>query len=84
MRYFKATENGIILTISRGELPTGEEITKKEYDEIMSAIQSCPHRAGYGYRLKTDLTWEEYEKEPIPEEDPDSEETLSIILGGAS
>lgn len=82
MRYFKSTtDDGIILTIGKGELPTGEEITRSEYEEIMSAIQSCPHREGYGYRLKTDLTWEEYELPPLPEEDPDPEEALAILLG---
>lgn len=82
MRYFKTTKNGIIYTIGKGELATGEEITEGEYNEILAVIKSCPHRQGYGYRLMDDLTWEEYELPPVTEEDPSSDEALSILLGG--
>lgn len=82
MRYYKVVENGTILTIGKGLIQIGTEITENEYNSIMAVIQSCPRREGYTYRLKTDLTWEEHEKEPLPEEDPDSEEALSILLGG--
>ena len=35
------------------------------------------------YRLKTDLTWEQYEKEtPAEEEELTAEEALDILLGG--
>jgi len=82
MKYYVATNNGYILSVSKGELPTGDEITQEQYEGIMSAIQSCPRREGYTYLLKTDLTWEEHEKEPTPEEDPTPEEALEILLGG--
>lgn len=80
MRYYKVISNEYILAIGTGN--GGEEITKAEYNEILSVIQSRPNN-GYGYRLKTDLTWERYEL-PI-EEDPEltEEETLDILLGGA-
>ena len=42
----------------------GTEITKTEYDEIMAVIQSRPNGEGKGYRLRTDLTWEEYDLPP--------------------
>ena len=36
------------------------EITDEEYNNILSVIRSAPHEDGKGYRLKTDLTWEEF------------------------
>ena len=82
MKYYALIDNGYIMSVSKGDLPLGNEITEERYDEIISAVQSCPRRAGYAYRLKVDLTWEEREKEPLPEEDPDPAEALSILLGG--
>lgn len=80
MRYYKQIENDYIVAIGTGN--GGTEITSEEYDNIMSIIKSVPHEDGKGYRLKTDLTWEEYEEEPMPiEEEPSAEELLSIIIG---
>lgn len=76
MNYYKVTSNDYILGIGTGDV--GESINESEYNEIISAINSSPHREGYGYRLKTDLTWEEYEKpEPDPEPDPEPEKASS-------
>ena len=65
----------------------GTEITKTEYDSILSAIQSRPSESGKGYRLKTDLTWEAYDLPPEPEPSDDDElsdtAALNILLGGA-
>lgn len=60
------------------------EITGSEYDELISVFKQKPHSEGKGYRLKTDLTWEEYDL-PVPSEDDEisDEEALSIIMGGA-
>lgn len=76
-------DSGYIVGI--GENIGGEEITASEYDEILSVIRSKP--AGTettDYRLREDLTWEEYEIEP-PEENPDIDDTeaFDIIFGGA-
>lgn len=82
---FKIVENGYICGIGVGN--TGIEITDAEYNEIASAIQTKPEEtAEIGYRLKIDLTWESYEKEPQPDpedEDVPDSEALSILLGGA-
>jgi hypothetical protein len=82
---FKIVENGYICGIGVGNI--GIEITEAEYNEIVSAIQTKPEEtATIGYRLKTDLTWESYEKEPQPDpedEDVPDSEALKILLGGA-
>lgn len=58
------------------------EITDEEYNNILSVIHLAPHEDGKNYRLKTDLTWEEYDVEPIEvEEEPSAEELLNIITG---
>lgn len=80
MRYYKQIENDYIVAIGTGF--GGTEITEEEYDNILSIIKSTPSSDGKGYRLKTDLTWEEYNVEPIEvEEEPSAEELLSIITG---
>lgn len=64
MRYYMMTESGYITGIGTGG--GGEEITAAEYEEILTAIRNKPTGSEtVGYRLKTDLTWEPYEKEPV-------------------
>ena len=86
MRYYKQLSDNYILAIGTGN--DGEEITEDEYNEIMAIIQSRPTAEGKGYRLKTDLTWEEYDLPPVPEPSDDDEistdEALNILLGGAT
>ena len=86
MRYNKQTSNNYILAIGTGY--GGTEITEAEYNEIMAIIQNRPTAEGKGYRLKTDLTWEEYGLPPVPEPSDDDEistdEALNILLGGAT
>lgn len=66
MRYYKHIENDYVLYIGTG--PGGEEITAEEYENILTIIKSRPAaEVGYGYRLKTDLTWELYELPPVEE-----------------
>ena len=85
MRYYKQTFDNYILVIGTGA--GGTEITETEYNDIMAIIQSCPNVEGKGYRLKTDLTWEEYdlppEPEPSDEDEISTDEALNILLGGA-
>lgn len=81
MRYYIQKDDEYIYGIGTGE--SGEEITETEYNELLTIIRNRPVREGYGYRLKTDLTWEGYETPPEPDE-PDAEELLNIILGGES
>ena len=84
MRYYKLIENGYIIAIGTGGA-TGTEIMSAEYDDIMSLIQNKPTETEtIKYRLKTDLTWEQYEVEPEPPSDEiDDSEALEILLGGA-
>lgn len=82
MKFFKTIIDGYIASIGTGSGLT--EITEEEYSEILAVIQQKPQDTDtIGYRLKSDLTWESYEHEPSPEADPDAEEALAILLGGA-
>ncbi len=85
MRYWKATENGYIVTVGTGGSGAGE-ITKEEYTKIRDAMFAMPPPPkGYSYHLREDMTWEMYELPP-KEKDPDPElsdaEALAIIVGG--
>ncbi len=82
MSYAKIIENGYIVGFGTGIV--GNEITEAEYNEILSAFQNRPHAEGKGYRMKEDLTWEEYDL-PVPSEDDEitNDEAFSIIMGGA-
>ena len=86
MRYYKQTSNNYIIAIGTGY--GGMKISEAEYNEIMAIIQNRPAAEGKGYRLKTDLTWEEYDLPPEPEPSDEDElsdtEALNILLGGAS
>ncbi len=85
MRYYKQITDNYILAIGTGY--GGEEITETEYNSIMSIIQSHPQAEGKGYRLKTDLTWEEYDLPVVEVSDDDeisNDEALDILLGGAT
>lgn len=87
MRYYMQIESDCITAIGAG--PGGTEITETEYNDILAIIRSCPTPpSGKGYRLKTDLTWEEYDLPPEPEPSDEDElseaEALDILLGGAT
>lgn len=86
MRYYKLTGSDYLMAIGTGL--GGTEITESEYNNILSIIRSRPTPpAGYSYRLKADLTWEQYELPPEPEPSDTDEitddEAMAIILGGA-
>lgn len=80
MRHFKIIDNDYIIAIGTGA--SNEEITEEEYTEILTAIHNKPAaRDGYDYRLKTDLTWEEYEvTDPVPDEEDASPEDYQQAL----
>lgn len=84
MKYCEQASNSYIIVIGTGTGNT--KIPKSEYNEIIVAIQNHPQSDGKGYRLKTDLTWEEYdlppEPEPSDEDELSNDEALNIILGG--
>lgn len=76
MRQYKTVSGGYLVSIGIGI--NGEEITNKEYCEILSIIRNKPKaREGFGFRLKTDLTWEEYALPPIEPNPPTDEEALT-------
>ena len=85
MRYYKQISGAYIITIGVGL--DGTEIAEDEYNEILSTIQNRPQAEGKGYKLKTDLTWEEYDlpstPEPLDEDEISDTEALDIILGGS-
>lgn len=74
MRYYKVIdEDGYIISIGKGN--GNDEITKEEYDHILSVIHSRPvAEEGYNYKLRTDLTWELCEIPPVAEEDTEATE----------
>ena len=87
MRYYKLTGSDYLMAIGTGL--GGTEITESEYNNILSIIRSRPTPpAGYAYRLKADLTWEQYELPPEPEPSDTDEitddEAMAIRLGGAT
>lgn len=84
MRFYKQISDNYILSIGTGY--GNDEISEQEYNEIMSVIRSCPNEDGKGYRLRTDLTWEEYDLPPVVLSDDDelsTDEVMDILLGGA-
>lgn len=81
MKYYKFIDDGYIISIGTGGM--GDEISEDEYLAIKAVIARKPaDTEASGYRLKTDLTWEEY---PIDPPDPDPEiddlELLEILMG---
>ena len=85
MRYYKILQDDYILSVGKGA--GGEDLTESEYTQILDSIRNKPTAPdGYGYRLKSDLTWERLELPVSPEDaDPDltDAEALAIILRGA-
>ena len=86
MRYYKQIIDNYLTAIGTG--PGNTEITEAEYNQILSIIQNRPQSEDKGYKLKTDLTWEEYDLPPEPEPSDEDElsdaEALNILLGGAT
>lgn len=88
MRYAKHISDEYIVGVGTGN--GGTEITREEYDEILTIIAEQPTpREGFGYLLRTDLTWEEYELPPVEdpdpvEEAPTTEEMMEAIQEGVN
>ena len=70
MAFFKNVSDCYILAIGTGA--GGEDITEAEYNTLMATIQNRPKaEPGWGYRLKTDLTWELVEVPILEDEEVD-------------
>ena len=78
--FYKQDADGYIIAVGTGG---GTEITEEEYNTILSVIHSKPQGTETtDYRLREDLTWEEYPIDP-PDPDPDIDdaELLDILMG---
>ena len=88
MNAYIISENGYVKRVEASNCGSGQKITEAEYNEILEIIQNRPIADGKGYRLKTDLTWEEYDLPPEPEPSDEDElsdtQALNILLGGAT
>lgn len=82
MRHYKYIENGCIVMVGTGN--GGVEITAGEYRAILDTLRNKPTPPdGFDYRLKTDLTWEQYKLPPVdPDPELTAEEVMEIIAGG--
>ena len=83
MRFYEIIQDGYILAIGTGN--GGTEITESEYNAILDIIHTKPAATETtDYRLKTDLTWEQYAVDPPdPDPDIDDSELLDILMGVA-
>lgn len=82
MRFCKYVSGGYIIGIGTGN--GGTEITETEYNQILDIIRNKPAATETtDYRLRTDLTWEEYEIQSQPYEptDADKAEAYDILTG---
>ena len=69
MRKYKDIKNEIIIAVGEG-VRNGITISDEEYKEILLIIKNKPTAPdGYGYRLRTDLTWEMYKMPEQTEDD---------------
>ena len=83
MKYYELNVNGYIISV--GDSRCGTEITAERYAAVLDALRIKPPRTETtDYRLRVDLTWEEYPVDP-PDPDPeiDDAELLNILMGGA-
>lgn len=85
MTFYKNVVDGYIQFVGASSGEIANQITEDEYNEILAVIQNKPPATETtDYRLREDLTWEEY---PVDPPDPDPEisdaELLNILIGGA-
>ena len=75
--FYKVIINDNLIVIGTGN--GGEMITKEEYEQIRSMIQTKPTAPnGFDYQLKADLRWELIEN-PIIDEEISGQELLTMI-----
>ena len=81
MVYYIYSDDTYILGLSTNDSDIGGNCTAEEYAEVQNALRNAPTpQDGYGLRLRTDLTWEEYELPPEPEPEPSEEEDMRMAL----
>lgn len=82
MRYYKKLDGEYIELVGKGL--GGVEVSESEYSQILAVIATKPSRTDTtDYRLKSDLTWEQYQIEPEPDEPTieDKAEAYDILMG---
>lgn len=78
---FINTKDGYITSFGKAE----NEEKSEEYVALENAMSNRPNpREGYDYKLKTDLTWEEYELPKFEEETTEKDEPIEDSLYGNS
>lgn len=81
MSYFEKTKDGYIISFGESSEPIDTEITEERFNAIKQVVSEKPvAEEGKGYRLKTDLTWEEYD---LPVIDEGSEEVTAKEIAQA-
>lgn len=87
--FYKIAADGYIVGLGTIDGPTDSPvitpIEAPEFEQIAEFLRNRPPRTETAdYRLREDLTWEEYPVEP-PDPDPeiDDLELLEILMGGA-
>ena len=79
MKYYKRVSGGYLTHV--GVDCGGTEISREEYEALLEVIQGRPVEVGKGFRLREDLSWEEYDLPEVSEEIGEAE-ALEILLGG--
>ena len=80
MLYFKEVEDGYIKSVKALNVE-GEEISETDYNLILNAFETKPSATETtDFRLREDLTWEEYESDH-GEDDISDEEAFAILTG---
>ena len=78
MTYYQIIDHGYI--VGFGTNGNGETITETEYNTLITTFANRPTPPnGYGYKLKTDMTWELAKIEPSFE-DLTNEEALTYYI----
>lgn len=82
MRFYKSTENGIIVGINTLNADGDGNIGEFEYNIIRSMLTEMP--TGKRIRDNGDGTYSYEDAPPMPEPDVEPEEALAILLGDES
>ena len=75
--YKKVVKNGYIIAIGTNLI--GDDISDNEYNEIKGILSNAPKAEGKGYKLKADLTWEEFDV--AVDNEPSADEIIDILMG---
>ena len=77
--FYKIVKDGYIEAFGTNGGDDVTEIAEADYNELCAVFAVRPDKYGYDYRLRDDLTWEEVEAEPGPEEELTADEIAAAI-----